>query len=97
MKRSKLETYIDLLNMLAHMGPSKLTFVKRKTNFAESIVKGYLDFLIRQGLVEKRTAKKRSPVFAVTPRGTTLLKHFQELIQEPVKMEEQSKTNSLRE
>jgi predicted transcriptional regulator len=97
MRRSKLETYIDILNMLSNTGPLKLTLIMHKTNFAESIVKAYLEFLIKQGLVEERTVKKISPVFAVTQRGITMLKHFQELVQEPITMEEQSKTNAFHE
>jgi DNA-binding PadR family transcriptional regulator len=40
-----------------------------------------LDFLIKQGLVEERTIGKRRVVFAITPRGITVLKYFRELKQ----------------
>jgi len=45
------------------------------------MLKVYLDFLIKQGLVEERTFKKKSAVFAVTQRGITVLRNFRELPQ----------------
>jgi len=88
MRRSRMERYIDILNVLAHTGPLKLTHIMYKSNFNGSILKEYLDFLIKQGLVEERTIKKNHTVFAVTQRGATVLKHFQELTQEISAMEE---------
>jgi predicted transcriptional regulator len=88
MRRSKLERYVAILAVLAHMGPLKLTHIMYKSNFNGSILKEYLDFLIKQGLVEERTIKKNHAVFAVTQRGVTVLKHFQELTQEISAIEE---------
>lgn len=81
MRRSKLEMYVDILNVLAHRGPLKLTHVMYKANINCSILNESLDFLIKQGLVEKRTIKKERIVFAVTQRGINVLKYFRELIQ----------------
>ena len=88
MRRSKLERYVDILNVLAHTGPLKLTHIMYKSNFNGSILKGYLDFLIKQGLVEERTVKKNRTVFSVTQRGKTVLNRFQELTQEICVVEE---------
>jgi predicted transcriptional regulator len=82
MRRAKLEMYIDILKVLAHMGPSKLTNIINKSNLDNNVINGYLDFLIKQGLVEERKIMKASSVFAVTHRGITVLKYFQELAQE---------------
>ena len=79
MRRSKLEMYIDILNMLAHTGPLKLTHIMHKANVNGNLLRGHLDFLIKQGMVEERTIKKRRVVFAATQRGLTILKHFREL------------------
>src|SRR5674476_1314436 len=79
MRRSKLETYIDILKVLAHRGPLKLTHIMYKANVNCSILNESLDFLIKQGLVEKRTIKKEHIVFAVTQRGINVLKYFREL------------------
>ena len=81
MRRSKLEMYVDILSVLAHRGPLKLTHVMYKANVNCSVLKEYLDFLIKQGLVEERTVGKARVVFAVTQRGITVLKYFKELQQ----------------
>ena len=81
MRRSKLEMYIDILTVLAHRGPLKLTHVMYKANVNCSVLKEYLDFLMKQGLIEERTLGKKRVVFAVTQRGITVLKYFRELKQ----------------
>jgi len=80
-RRSKLEMYVDILSVLAHRGPLKLTHVMYKANVNCSVLKEYLDFLIKQSLVEERTVGKRRVVYAVTQRGITVLKYFKELKQ----------------
>ena len=81
MRRSKLETYIDILRVLAHHGPLKLTHAMYKTNVNCSVLKGYMNFLIKQGLVEERTVGKERRVYMITPRGITVIKAFKELKQ----------------
>jgi len=78
-RRSKLEMYVDILAVLAHRGPLKLTHVMYKANVNCSILKEYLDFLMKQNLVEERVAGKRRVVFAITQRGIIVLKQFKEL------------------
>ena len=81
MRRSKLEMYLDILKVLAHRGPLKLTHIMYKANVNCSILKEYLDFLIKQNLVEERNVGKSRTVFAITQRGITVLKYFRELQQ----------------
>ena len=81
MRRFKLEMYVDILAVLAHKGPLKLTHVMYKANVNCNVLKEYLDFLIKQGLVEERTVRKQRLVYAVTQRGITVLKYFKELKQ----------------
>jgi predicted transcriptional regulator len=50
-----------------------------KANVNCSVLKEYMDFLIKQSLVEERTIGKRRVVYAVTQRGITVLKYFREL------------------
>jgi len=52
-----------------------------KANVNCSVLKEYMDFFIKQGLVEERTIRKARVVFAVTQRGITVLKYFHELKQ----------------
>lgn len=81
MRRSKLEMYIDILTVLAHRGPLKLTHVMYKANVNCSVLKEYLEFLLKQCLIEERIVGKARTVFAITPRGILVLKYFKELKQ----------------
>lgn len=78
-RRSKLEIHVDILSVLARHGPLKLTHTMYKANVNCRVLRQYLDFLIKQNLVEKRAAGKRRVVYAVTDRGITVLKYFREL------------------
>lgn len=81
MRRSKLEMYIDILQVLSHRGPLKLTHVMYKANVNCKVLKEYVDFLIKQNLIEERQVGKSRTVFAITQRGITVLKYFRELRQ----------------
>jgi predicted transcriptional regulator len=52
-----------------------------KANVNCSVLKEYLDFLIKQNLVEERIVGKARVVFAITQRGITVLKYFKEIKQ----------------
>ena len=73
--------HVDILSVLAHRGPLKLTHVMYKSNVNCSVLSEYLEFLLKQGLVEERNVKKNRTVYAVTQRGLTVLKLFRELKQ----------------
>jgi predicted transcriptional regulator len=81
LRRSKLELHVAILNVLANKGPLKLTHIMYKANVNCSVLNEYLDFLIKQGLVEKRIIKEERIVFSVTQRGRTVLNYFRELTQ----------------
>ena len=95
-RRSKLEMNVAILNVLAQKGPLKLTHIMYKANVNCNILSEYLDFLINQGLVEKRTIEKEHIVFKITQRGITVLKNFRELTQAlPIIEEFQRQTTPL--
>ena len=83
MRRSKLELHIDILQSLARHGPLKLTHVMYKANVNCSVLKQFLEFLIKQNLVEEQTLLKRGHktkiVYTITEKGLAVLKHFREL------------------
>ena len=79
MRRSKLEMYVDILKVLAQRGPLKLTHVMYRANVNCSVLKEYLDFLTKQGLVEEKILRKERIVYVITQRGVTVLKQFREL------------------
>jgi predicted transcriptional regulator len=84
MKRSKLEMYVDIIQILAQKGPLKLSHVMYKANLNCVVLKESLGFLIRQGLVEEKTlGRRRNPktVFLATARGVSAVRYFRELRQ----------------
>ena len=81
MRRSKIEVYVDILKVLTQRGPLKLTHIMYKANLNCSILIQYLDFLIKQELVEERAVGGNSVVYACTARGTRILKTFRALNQ----------------
>ena len=81
MRRSKLEMYVDILQVLSRRGPLKLTHIMYKANVNCKVLKEYLDFLTKQNLIEERIVGRSRTVFAITPRGITVLKYFRELKQ----------------
>jgi predicted transcriptional regulator len=60
------------------LGPFKLKQIASEVDLNIRLLKVYLDFLIKQGLVEERTINIGSAVFAVTQRGINVLKYFKE-------------------
>jgi len=75
--------YIDILRVLAHHGPLKLTHIMYKANVNCSVLKQSLDFLARQNLIEEQNLHSRKDktkvVYAITERGRIVLKYFREL------------------
>ena len=81
MRRSKLEVYVDILQVLALKGQLKLTHIMYKSNVNGQVLKSQLDFLLKNGLVEESAIKKQKVVYAITPRGMSILKSFKEIKQ----------------
>jgi predicted transcriptional regulator len=76
MRRSKFETYIDVLKVLTNAGPSKITHLMYTSNLNRDVIKEYLDFLIKQRAVEERIENNKRTVFAITQHGINLLNYF---------------------
>jgi len=78
-----MEMYIDIVRVMAQNGPMKLTHIMYKANVNCSVLKETLDFLIQQNLIEEQiTVKKRNQTkvrYAVTEKGRTVLKYFNEV------------------
>lgn len=78
-----MEMYIDILKVMAKNGPLKLTHVMYKANVNCSVLKQNLEFLIQQNLIEEQiTVKKRNKTkisYAITERGRTVIKYFNEV------------------
>ncbi len=81
MRRSKLEIYIDILNVLALKGQLKLTHIMYKSNVNCKVLKEQLEFLIKNGLVEEKILRKERIVYSATSKGIRVLKYFREIEQ----------------
>ena len=81
MRRSKLETYVKILKVLAHKSPLKPTHIMQQANVNCSVLKKYLNFLTTEGVVEERTIGGTRVVYTITQRGVIALKYFRELNQ----------------
>jgi len=99
MQRSKLETHIDILEVLAREGPSMLTSIMHETHISYSLLKQYLNFLIQHDLVEDQTPHKKKhrakAVYSITERGRIVLGHFRKLNTAFQVVEETRKTTPL--
>ena len=94
MRRSQLEMHLKILEILDHVGPLKLTHVMNKANVNCSMLKEYLDFLTRQGLVEEKIIGEGRKVYAITQLGLKVLKQFREL-KEVLPIVEETKNQAL--
>ena len=81
MRRSKLEMYLDILGVLERCGQVKLTYIMYETNVNCFVLRGFLGFLIKQNLVEKRTVRRQRVVYSITETGKTVLESFRQLKQ----------------
>lgn len=77
--RSQLEIHVDIMEILDHIGPLKLTQVMYIANVNCNILKDALDFLMKQGLVEEKIIKRSSKIYAITQLGVSVLEQFREL------------------
>jgi predicted transcriptional regulator len=73
--------YLDILRALEGSGQLKLTHIMYETNVNCCVLKEYLDFLMKQGLVETRAVGRQRIAYSITQRGITVLKNFRELKQ----------------
>lgn len=68
---------------MAQNGPMKLTHVMYKANVNCSVLKQNLDFMIQQNLIEEQVVhKKRNKTkisYAITEKGRTVIKYFNEV------------------
>lgn len=72
MKRSKLETYIAVLKVLAEKGSLISTHITYETYLNCSCVKECLDLLLDQKLIQENESNKRK-VYIITNQGLKVL------------------------
>ena len=82
MKRSKLDTYLDILVVLSHGKPLKITHIMQKANLNCNKLKETLDYLIGLGMAEKRVQKEYHTAhafYAITNKDFSTIRYFKDL------------------
>jgi predicted transcriptional regulator len=81
MRRSKLESYEDVLGALVKK-PLTIDGIAYKTNIDCVILRRRLDFLMENGLVKERISSKKI-LYAITERGIAVFKtlNFQKYLE----------------
>ena len=81
MRRSKLETSLDILCVLALNGQLKLTHLILKSKVNCQPLKRHLAFLIDYGLIEKKATKSKELVYTISSQGIAILRAFKSINQ----------------
>lgn len=76
MIRSKLETCIDILQLLAEDGPLKITHLINAADVSINQIKQQTAFLVDQGLIIRKPVGKKQNLFSVSESGLKVLKYF---------------------
>ena len=98
MRRSKLEEYLDILNVLTCGKHLKITHIMQKANMSFVPLKECLEYLISQGLAEKRMIMEHHTffeIFTITKKGTSAVACFKELNQTLPTIERQNSLQPL--
>jgi predicted transcriptional regulator len=85
-RRSKLETYVDVLKILASQGPMKLTQLIDKADLSRGVMRQRLDFLVQRNLVEKQNFSRDKVFYVITERGLRVLNIVVPIIEEARKI-----------
>ena len=81
MRRSKLQMYVDVLDVLVFHGPMRVTRITSKANLSYGLLKPILNNLIEDKLVEERKSRKNEIVYAATNAARKTLLKLEELTQ----------------
>ena len=85
--RSKLMICIDVLCVLVSNGPMRFTQLSHKVELDTVRLISHLRLLIDRGLIEQQNLSENETFYAVTERGTKVLKVVNPLIKEAHKLQ----------
>lgn len=80
-RRSMLELNMEILRVLAHHGPLKMTHIMHKANVNSARAKDCLDFWVSQNLVEMTARFSREKCYSITKRGNDVIRYFRKIIE----------------
>ncbi len=78
MKPTKLKMCIAISQTIAQHGPLRSTQILPRTSISHTRLNDYLDFLINQCVIESRLDGKTELSYAITERGTKILRYFKQ-------------------
>jgi predicted transcriptional regulator len=87
MRKSKLQTYIEILCVLASDGPTKLVTLSTKVDLGRRHLKNQLEFLKCKDLIKKQRLSKNKPLYYITKRGLKVLKVIHPIIKEAIRIQ----------
>ena len=82
MRRSKLEMYIDILKVLAHRGPLKLTHIMYKAKLSYAQLNEYIPLLVQKCFLENTTIRHKKGekrAFRTTQKGIRFVENFESI------------------
>lgn len=71
-RRTRFEMYIDILEALSRK-PMKITHIMHSVNVNGTRVREYVDFMLKQRLVEKEMLSEKRFNYRITTRGRKVL------------------------
>jgi predicted transcriptional regulator len=82
MRKTKFETYVGVLKILAQNDSLKTSNVAGELKISACELEKYFAFLLKLSLIEERKLSNNKVVYLITQRGIRVLEHFKELKQE---------------
>ena len=73
MSPSKLDRYLNLLEILVSR-PKEIDQIEHQANMEHQTLKRHLDFLVSNGVIEKRRLSNKQISYAITERGLSVFK-----------------------
>lgn len=85
-----MEVIADTLWLLGDGKGWKITHISQKLNINPAVTAEYLDFMQKQGLIEKIAISPKRHEFRITERGKAVEKHFEIIRQNVYGVESES-------
>ena len=75
LRRSPMEMICDVLGVLSN-GPTKPTHILYKANMSWKVLTTFLDYLLRQGLIERDDQGGKRSLYKLTNKGRSILELY---------------------
>ena len=75
LRRSPMQMICDVLGVLSN-GPTKPTHILYKANMSWKVLTSFLDYLLRQGLIERDDQGGKRSLYKLTNKGRSILELY---------------------